>query len=161
MTSPLSTYGGGSYASSAFPDTPIYDRLVAERGTPQIAPIRVTPSYDMGSSLPALPALPSASTSYMPHTSQHGAFTGYTPAPQPAAYHTQPVPTPYIPQQASGPRGYTGSHPQQAPQVPHQGNPTGYDAVRPVPPRPVPPRPAAPGPHGNDQYRRPDNGQGY
>uniref|UniRef100_UPI0034D96757 DUF6643 family protein n=1 Tax=Streptomyces otsuchiensis TaxID=2681388 RepID=UPI0034D96757 len=39
MTSPRSSYGG-SY-SSHFPDTPIYDSLVAERGTPQIAPIRV------------------------------------------------------------------------------------------------------------------------
>ncbi|MGW2066113.1 DUF6643 family protein, partial [Streptomyces sp. NPDC001937] len=28
-------------AAPSFPDTPIYDSLVAERGTPQIAPIRV------------------------------------------------------------------------------------------------------------------------
>ncbi len=59
MTSPRSTYGGGYYSAS-FPDTPIYDSLVAERGTPQIAPIRVPAAYDApGSHLPALPsALP-------------------------------------------------------------------------------------------------------
>ena len=56
MTSPRSTYGGGYYSAS-FPDTPIYDSLVAERGTPQIAPIRVPAAYDMpGSQLPALPS---------------------------------------------------------------------------------------------------------
>ncbi|WP_331491914.1 DUF6643 family protein, partial [Streptomyces tricolor] len=44
MTSPRSTYGGGYYSAS-FPDTPIYDSLVAERGTPQIAPIRVPAAY--------------------------------------------------------------------------------------------------------------------
>ena len=71
MTSPRSTYGGGYYAApSSFPDTPIYDSLVAERGTPQIAPIRVPAAYDSGhsylpalpSSLPALPAAPSQPT---------------------------------------------------------------------------------------------------
>ncbi|MCF1592882.1 DUF6643 family protein, partial [Streptomyces muensis] len=64
MTSPRSTYGGGYYSAS-FPDTPIYDSLVAERGTPQIAPIRVPAAYDTpGGNLPALPsalpALPAA-----------------------------------------------------------------------------------------------------
>ncbi|TDC59656.1 DUF6643 family protein, partial [Streptomyces hainanensis] len=44
MTSPR-PYGGG-YSSPSFPDTPIYDRLVAERGTPQIAPIRVPAAYE-------------------------------------------------------------------------------------------------------------------
>ncbi|WP_369267789.1 DUF6643 family protein, partial [Streptomyces harbinensis] len=72
MTSPR-PYGGG-YSSPSFPDTPIYDRLVAERGTPQIAPIRVSLPYDQlhgfpsggpaapspQPALPALPALPSA-----------------------------------------------------------------------------------------------------
>src|SRR3954465_9916895 len=60
MTSPRSTYGGGYYSAPSFPDTPIYDRLVAERGTPQIAPIRVPAAYDApGSYLPAPPsALP-------------------------------------------------------------------------------------------------------
>ena len=50
-------------------------------------------------------------------------------------------------------------------QMPYQaGNPTGYEAVRPVPPRPLPPRQAAPGGYPEDQYRRPCNnynGQGY
>ena len=75
MTSPRSTYGGGYYSAS-FPDTPIYDSLVAERGTPQIAPIRVPAAYDMGmgSSLPSmgsnLPALPSALPALPPAPSQ-------------------------------------------------------------------------------------------
>ncbi|WP_323380203.1 DUF6643 family protein, partial [Streptomyces alkaliphilus] len=34
-----------------FPDTPIYDSLVAERGTPQIAPIRVPSAWE-----PSVPA---------------------------------------------------------------------------------------------------------
>lgn len=46
---PRGSYGGGygGYypSSSSFPDTPIYDSLVAERGTPQIAPIRVPSAY--------------------------------------------------------------------------------------------------------------------
>ena len=37
MTSPRSTYGGGYYSAPSFPDTPIYDSLVAERGTPLVA----------------------------------------------------------------------------------------------------------------------------
>jgi hypothetical protein len=179
MTSPLSTYGGGYYSSPPFRDTPIYDSLVAERGAPQIAPIRVPPPpYEVGSSLPALPALPalpSASSSYTP---QHGTYTGYTSTPQPGMYagytSTQPqdahpaypAPVAHIPPQASGPRGYTGGSPQQAPhapqmpQAPYQGGPTGYNAPRPVPPRPAPPQPAAPSPYGGDQYRRPNNGRG-
>ncbi|NNG89971.1 hypothetical protein HLB32_35170, partial [Streptomyces cacaoi] len=58
MTSPRSSYGGGYYAAPSYPETPIYDMLVAERGTPQIAPIRVPSAYDTGggSALPALPA---------------------------------------------------------------------------------------------------------
>ncbi|MFI9048782.1 DUF6643 family protein [Streptomyces sp. NPDC053427] len=154
MTSPRSTYGGGYYASPSFPDTPIYDSLVAERGTPQIAPIQVNPSpYDTGSSylpalssrLPALPAGPSA----------HSPAQGYpSPAPQPVA-PLQHAPAPYIPQQA-GVRGYPSQQPQQ-PQRPSPG--TGYEAMRPaapVAPRPAPPRPATPydDPYGGRQYPR-------
>ncbi|GAA1888848.1 DUF6643 family protein [Streptantibioticus ferralitis] len=163
MTTPRGTYGGGYYASSSFPDTPIYDSLVAERGTPQIAPIRVPSPYDTGSShlpaLPALPALPSGPSSYTP---QQGTYTGYLPNTQPAAYQPQPAPAPYIPQQATAPRGYPGGYPAQGP-GPQQGvGPNGYEAVRPVVPRPVPPR-QVPGGFGDDQYqyRRPYNGQGY
>src|SRR5690606_10163303 len=63
MTSPRPY--GGAYSSPSFADTPIYDSLVAERGTPQIAPIRVPAAYEplegyaQPSSQPALPALPS------------------------------------------------------------------------------------------------------
>ncbi|MFF5470722.1 DUF6643 family protein [Streptomyces achromogenes] len=130
MTSPRSTYGGGYYSAS-FKETPIYDSLVAERGTPQIAPIRVPAAYDTGSSLPALPsalpALPAA-----PSAQQAPAY-GYPQTPQPAPL--QQAPTAYIPQQASAPRGYPG------PQAPQQQRPTaggnGYEAMRPAAPRPA------------------------
>ncbi|MFG2882609.1 DUF6643 family protein [Streptomyces sp. NPDC048297] len=144
MTSPRSTYGGGYYSAS-FPDTPIYDSLVAERGTPQIAPIRVPAAYESASNLPALPsalpALPAA------------------PSPQPPAYGypqmaqsapLQQAPTAYIPQQAGAPRGYAGQQaPMQRPMT--NGGGTGYEAMRPAAPRP----PQAPyqDPYNNQQYR--------
>ncbi|MEU7426209.1 DUF6643 family protein [Streptomyces sp. NPDC040750] len=143
MTSPRSTYGGGYYSAS-FPDTPIYDSLVAERGTPQIAPIRVPAAYDMASNLPALPsalpALPAAPSSY-----NHS--YGYPQAQQPAPL--QQAPTAYIPQQASAPRGYPG---QQAPQQQRpMATGTGYDAMRPAAPRP--PQGSYQDPYYNQQYR--------
>ncbi|MFF7041448.1 DUF6643 family protein [Streptomyces massasporeus] len=138
MTSPRSTYGGGYYSAS-FPDTPIYDRLVAERGTPQIAPIRVPAQYDMpGSHLPALPsALPA-----LPAAPSQPAY-GYPQAQQPAPL--QQAPAAYIPQQATAPRGYPG------PQQPRPAAPAGYEAMRPAAPRPA----SAPyqDPYNNQQYR--------
>ncbi|MEU8690252.1 DUF6643 family protein [Streptomyces sp. NPDC048665] len=142
MTSPRSTYGGGYYSAS-FPDTPIYDSLVAERGTPQIAPIRVPAAYDMGSNLPALPsALPALPAAPSPQPPAYG----YPQTPQPAPL--QQAPTAYIPQQASAPRGYPGPQAPQ-PQRPMAGG-TGYEAMRPAP-RPAP----APyqDPYNNQQYR--------
>ncbi|AZM51724.1 hypothetical protein DMA15_03310 [Streptomyces sp. WAC 01529] len=140
MTSPRSTYGGGYYSAPSFTDTPIYDSLVAERGTPQIAPIRVPSAYDTGNHLPALPAalpaLPAA-------PSHHNPSYGYGQAPQPAPL--QQAPAPYIPQQAAGPRGYPGAQPQR----PAGG--TGYEAMRPAAPRP------APAPY-EDPYNRPYRG---
>lgn len=140
MTSPRSTYGGGYYSAS-FPDTPIYDSLVAERGTPQIAPIRVPAAYDTpGSHLPALPsALPA-----LPAAPSQPSY-GYPQAQQPAPL--QQAPTAYIPQQAGPPRGYPG--PQQPRPAAHGG--TGYEAMRPAAPRPNP----APyqDPYNNQQYR--------
>ncbi|MEU5580764.1 DUF6643 family protein [Streptomyces huasconensis] len=140
MTSPRSTYGGGYYSAPSFTDTPIYDSLVAERGTPQIAPIRVPSAYDTGSHLPALPAalpaLPAA-------PSHHNPGYGYPQAQQPAPL--QQAPAPYIPQQAGGPRGYPGAQPQR----PAAG--TGYEAMRPASPRP------APAPY-EDPYNRPYRG---
>ncbi len=163
MTTPRGTYGGGYYASSAFfPDTPIYDSLVAERGTPQIAPIRVNPMpWETGSNLPALPALPALPSGPSQYTPPQGTYPGYQ---QPAAYQPQPAATAYIPQQASAPRGYPGGYPAQGQPQQQVANPAGYEAVRPVPPRQMPPRPAAPGGYGgygDEQYRRPYNGQGY
>ncbi|MEV7017069.1 DUF6643 family protein [Streptomyces sp. NPDC093991] len=144
MTSPRSMYGGG-YSSAAFPDTPIYDSLVAERGTPQIAPIRVPAAYEAPGS--HLPALPSALPALPAAPSQPSYGYGY---PQPAA--PQPAPlqqahTPYIPQQATAPRGYPGPQPQQ----PRPPQPAGYEAMRPAAPRPAP----APyqDPYNNQQYR--------
>ncbi|WP_371673216.1 hypothetical protein OG985_39565 [Streptomyces sp. NBC_00289] len=141
MTSPRSTYGGGYYSAS-FPDTPIYDSLVAERGTPQIAPIRVPAAYDTGGYLPALPsALPA-----LPAAPSQPSY-GYQQMQQVAPL--QQAPAAYIPQQAAAPRGYPG--PQQ--QQPRQAGPgTGYEAMRPAAPRPAP----APyqDPYGNQQQYR-------
>ena len=154
-------YGGG-YSPSSFPDTPIYDRLVAERGTPQIAPIRVPAAYDsLGyqhpspqPSLPALPALPSAASA--PPPQHHGGYQGYqaTPARQPLA-----APAPggyqgpgggYIPQQAGG-RPYASPQAPQAP-APQQARPAAPQQMRPAPQpmrgAPRPPAPVAPRPGG-------------
>lgn len=140
MTSPRSTYGGGYYSAS-FPDTPIYDSLVAERGTPQIAPIRVPAAYDTpGSHLPALPsALPA-----LPAAPSQPSY-GYPQAHQPAPL--QQAPAAYIPQQAAAPRGYPGPQPQQ----PRPAAPTGYEAMRPAAPRPA--APMYQDPYNNQQYR--------
>ena len=154
MTSPRSTYGGGYYAAPSFPDTPIYDSLVAERGTPQIAPIRVPAAYDTGNSyLPALPsALPAlpAAPSQPSYGYQQPAPQQYQQAPmQPA--QLQHAPAPYIPQQPHAPRGY-----QQQPQPQRPAPSTGYESMRPASPRPAP----VPSPY-EDPYNRPYQGRGY
>lgn len=143
MTSPRSTYGGGYYAAPSFPDTPIYDMLVAERGTPQIAPIRVPSAYDTGSHLPALPsALPA-----LPSGQGHQPSYGYPQAPQPTPL--QQTPAPSFPQQHGGQRGYPGGAPQY--QQPQQMRPVAA-------PRPAAPRPA---PGYQDPYGHPYQGRGY
>ncbi|MBQ0826794.1 DUF6643 family protein [Streptomyces tagetis] len=146
MTSPRSTYGGGYYSAS-FPDTPIYDSLVAERGTPQIAPIRVPAAYEPPSSY--LPALPSALPALPSGPSQPPSYGYPQQMQQPAPL--QQAPAAYIPQQAAAPRGYPA--PQQMPQPPRPmtPGPAGYEAMRPATPRPAP----APyqDPYNNQQYR--------
>ncbi|WP_424215124.1 DUF6643 family protein [Streptomyces sp. BI20] len=161
MTSPRSTYGGGHYSAPSFPDTPIYDSLVAERGTPQIAPIRVPApwepapvGYSGSGHLPALPAalpaLPSApSPMQMPTQmpmggSMPGQYPGQVPQQGPAyGYPYQPMaqqpaplpqaPAPYVPQQAPMPM------PQQPRPLP-MGS-TGYESMRPVAALPSGPSP--------------------
>jgi hypothetical protein len=187
MTTPRGSYGGGygGYPSSAsFPDTPIYDSLVAERGTPQIAPIRVPSPYSgyepsgfnafggggnlpaLPPALPALPAGPSAQ-SHQPQFQQPPQQQMQPQTHTQPPHYPQPAPAPYIPQQAAAPRGYTAygngapngaGYPAQAPQP----SPGGYEAARPAPPRPVPPR-QAPGGHPEEQYQYPRRnlGQGY
>ncbi|WP_328507892.1 DUF6643 family protein [Streptomyces sp. NBC_00391] len=144
MTSPRSTYGGGYYSASSFADTPIYDSLVAERGTPQIAPIRVPAQYDTpGSNLPALPsALPALSAG----PSQPSPAYGYPQAQQPSPL--QQAPNAYIPQQAAAPRGYPGAQPQQ-----QQRPMAGYEAMRPAAPRPAQAAPYQQDPYNGQQYR--------
>lgn len=181
MTSPR-PYGSGYFAASPFPDTPIYDSLVEERGTPQIAPIRV-PSYEAGHHLPALPApraalppapVPAPAPAPHPHP-PHG--THVAPSPQPPVYGHQPAPQPvppqpFIPQQAQPARwdqGYEQQRPQpQQPRPQQQSAPPGYEAMRPVAPRPTPPQPAQPARPASpqtyaDQYARPyyQDGQRY
>ena len=156
MTSPRSTYGGGYYAAPSFPDTPIYDSLVAERGTPQIAPIRVPAAYDSGNSY--LPALPSALPALPAAPSQPNPSYGY---PQPAAAAVRADaagssaarPGAVHPAAAAGMRGgYQAPQPQQ--QRPAPG--TGYESMRPASPRPAP----TPSPY-EDPYNRPYQGRGY
>ncbi|MFF7265749.1 DUF6643 family protein [Streptomyces sp. NPDC008159] len=147
MTSPRSTYGGGYYSASSFADTPIYDSLVAERGTPQIAPIRVPAAYDTPGS--NLPALPSALPALPAGPSQPSPAYGYPQAQQPSPL--QQAPTAYIPQQAGGPRGYPGAQPQQ--QQRPMGPGTGYEAMRPAAPRPAPTAPYQQDPYNGQQYR--------
>ncbi|MER5948033.1 DUF6643 family protein [Streptomyces sp. NPDC001904] len=148
MTSPRSTYGGGYYSAPSFPDTPIYDSLVAERGTPQIAPIRVPSAYDTGSHLPALPAalpaLPSGPSAPAP---QYGYPQQQSAPMQPA--HMQAAPTAYIPQQTAAPRGYQSQQPQPQRQAPG----TGYEAMRPAAPRPAPAPAPYEDPYNRQQYR--------
>ncbi|MDN5385152.1 hypothetical protein QEP66_24290 [Streptomyces sp. LB8] len=176
MTSPRSSYGGGYYSASSFPDTPIYDSLVAERGTPQIAPIRVPAPYDTGSHLSTggssqLPALPSALPA-LPSAPSQPSYGGYPQAPQPVPPQPAPlqsaplqpaplqsaplqqVPPPgSVPQQAGMPRGYPG--PQQPQQPRPAGNTIGYEAMRPA----AAPRPA-PAPH-QDPYGNQQQYRGY
>ncbi|SCK42369.1 hypothetical protein H181DRAFT_03698 [Streptomyces sp. WMMB 714] len=157
MTSPRYS-PGGYYAGPSYPDTPIYDMLVNERGTPQIAPIRVPSAYEpIGSSLPALPparpALPSGGGPQQYNAPPQGypGGMGQQPPPpgmaQPAPLQSAPLqqtPAPYIPQQAPAQRGYPDprQYPQQ--QQPQQTPPP--QQMRPVAPRPAAPRPAAPRP---------------
>lgn len=156
MTSPSSrgAYGGGYYPAPSFADTPIYDSLVAERGTPQIAPIRVPAAYESATNLPALPAL-AAGSAPQPAPPQRG-----LPAPAPQGPPLQHAPAPYIPQQPGGDRGYPAPQPQHYPQQPQYQQPR----MRPVAPRPAAPRPmnTQPAPaRYEDPYGRPYPGPGY
>ncbi|MFI5757198.1 DUF6643 family protein [Streptomyces sp. NPDC051569] len=163
MTSPRATYGGGYYTAPSFPDTPIYDSLVAERGTPQIAPIRVPSAYDTGNSY--LPALPSALPALPAAPSQPApAYGGYQQQPMQQPMPLQHAPAPYIPQQTP-PRGYPAAGPQQQPQRPVPAS-TGYEAMRPAAPRPAPAQPPQQTqypqyPQHDDPYNRPYQGRGY
>ncbi|MDT3400637.1 DUF6643 family protein [Streptomyces sp. B1866] len=157
MTSPRSSYGGGYYPSPSFADTPIYDSLVAERGTPQIAPIRVPSPYDTGYDAGGhLPALPAALPALPAAPSHHTPAYGHPMAPQPQHPGLHQAPGPYIPPQAAGPRGYPGPQPYPQPRPAAVAPATGYDAMRPAVPRPAVPRPApapGPGPY-EDPYHR-------
>ncbi len=154
MTSPRSTYGGGYYSAPSFADTPIYDSLVAERGTPQIAPIRVPASpYETSDHLPALPAALPALPSGPSYQSQPArgypapAYPQPAPVQQPAPL--QQAPAPYIPQQATAPRGGYGYPQQPQPQQ-----------MRPVAARPAPAQNPYPGSY-EEPYGHSYQGRGY
>lgn len=156
MTSPSfrSGYGGGYYPAPSFADTPIYDSLVAERGTPQIAPIRVPAAYESASNLPALPALASGNAPAAPMGQQRG----YQPGP-PQGAPLQQAPAPYIPQQAGTERGYPAPYAPQQPPPQYQQQPH----LRPVAPRPAAPRPMNTGQQAryDDPYGRQHPAPGY
>ena len=128
MTSPRSTYGGGYYSAS-FPDTPIYDSLVAERGTPQIAPIRVPAAYDTGSS--NLPALPSALPALPAGPSQPPSY-GYR------SRRSSPLRCSRPPRRTSRSRPRAARLPRPQRRSSRARRPgTGYEAMRPAAPRPA------------------------
>lgn len=167
MTSPRSTYGGGYYSAPSFPDTPIYDSLVAERGTPQIAPIRVPAAYESPSagysSGGYLPALASSLPALPPAAPQQAPAYGY-PYQQQAAPQPMPLqhaPAPYIPQQQPV-AARAGYMPQPQPQQPRPvATATGYEAMRPAAPRPMQVPAPVPGALYEDPYGRPYQGRGY
>ncbi|MEU3724890.1 DUF6643 family protein [Streptomyces sp. NPDC031705] len=170
MTSPRSTYGGGYYSAPSFPDTPIYDSLVAERGTPQIAPIRVPAAYESpsagyssGGYLPALassmPALPPAAPQLPAPSYGYGYPQQAAPQPQQMPVPLQHAPAPYIPQQQQY-AARAGYVPQPQPQQPRPAAMgTGYEAMRPAAPRPMA-TPAAV-PSYEDPYGRPYQQRAY
>ncbi|MFD3719223.1 DUF6643 family protein [Streptomyces sp. NPDC058674] len=177
MTSPRSTYGGGYYSAPSFPDTPIYDSLVAERGTPQIAPIRVPAAYESPSTGYSnggyanggysgggyLPALASAMPALPPAAPQQQTAPAYGyPYQQQAAPQPMPLqqaPAPYIPQQQPlAARGGYAPQPQQPRPV---AAATGYEAMRPAAPRPMQVPAQAPAATYEDPYGRTYQGRGY
>ncbi|MFF5703161.1 DUF6643 family protein [Streptomyces sp. NPDC012794] len=177
MTSPRSTYGGGYYSAPSFPDTPIYDSLVAERGTPQIAPIRVPAAYESpsagyssGGYLPALassmPALPPAAPQPPAPAYGYGYPQQAMPQPQQMPVPLQHAPAPYIPQQQQQFAGRAGYPPQPQPQQPRPAAMgAGYEAMRPAAPRPMAPMApvaaAAAVPSYEDPYGRQYQQRGY
>jgi hypothetical protein len=151
-------YDGGTY--SPYSETPIYDRLVAERGRPEVGPFLPIPDFAMHPlfgerpALPALPALPSSYSSPAPaYGSSYGASApgyGYnTPQPMQMQPIQAPVPVPVpAPAQYGGAPQYTGGQYNNA----HM---SGYASMAPAAPQPPqPPQPAvhqAPQP-GAGQY---------
>ena len=99
MTSPRATYGGGYTPRRLSRTPPIYDSLVAERGTPQIAPIRVPSVYDTGNSSsrlcgPRLPALPAGPSQHVPAYGNPQAMAQPVPMQQgrPSTFRSRPRP---------------------------------------------------------------------
>ena len=92
----------------SFPDTPIYDSLVAERGTPQIAPIRVPAAYDTGQQ-PARAAVGAARPARRPRPSSPP--TAIRRRSSPRRCSRRPPRTSRSRPRA--PRGYPGPQPQQ------------------------------------------------
>ena len=131
---------------ASFPDTPIYDSLVAERGTPQIAPIRVPCRVRHRARAicrrcprrcPRCPAAPSAAS--------YGAY-GYPQAQQPAPLQQAPG---AVHPAAGRRRAAIRARRRSSSRVPPA--PAGYEAMRPAAPRPAAPQ--YQDPYNNQQYR--------
>jgi uncharacterized protein DUF6643 len=131
-------YDGGTY--SPYSETPIYDRLVAERGRPEVGPFNLPipdfamhPLFGERPALPALPALPSSYSSPAPaYGSSYGASApgyGYnTPQPMQMQPIQAPMPVP-APAQYGGSPQYTGGQYNNA----HM---SGYASMAPAAPQP-------------------------
>ncbi|MEJ8632109.1 DUF6643 family protein [Streptomyces sp. MS2.AVA.5] len=106
---------GDSYRSASYPDTPIYNALVAERGNPLMAPIWGYLAYEVGIGQPR---------ALGPITSTRSAVNGGPPSPQ-------QVPARYPSHQAADSLGY--SVPQRPYQQRAQGSSAGQRAIAPMP----------------------------
>ncbi|UGQ10565.1 hypothetical protein LO772_27545 [Yinghuangia sp. ASG 101] len=142
-------FDGGFY--SPYSETPIYDRLVAERGRPEIGPMHVpVPDftglghYSRFGDRPALPALPALPSSYSGSSYGGSSYSSPSPSASTGGYAAAPVP-------------YSGA--QQAPSPAPNGNyGAGYGAQGQYAPAP-PQQYAQPLPQG---YRpAPGAPQGY
>ncbi|WP_174861307.1 DUF6643 family protein [Embleya hyalina] len=134
-------YDGGIY--SPYSETPIYDRLVAERGRPEIGPFNVPlpdfamhPLFGERPALPALPALPSSYSSPAPAYGSSTPGYGYNaPAPMPALPAPLPVPAQYggAPQYGGGQYNNApmSGYASMAPAAPQAPQPTVHQASQP------------------------------
>lgn len=127
-------YDGGIY--SPYSETPIYDRLVAERGRPEIGPFNLPmPDFAMHplfGERPALPALPALPSSYSSPAPAYGSAYG---ASAPGYGHNTPAPMPSLPAPLPVPAQYGGASPQYGGGQYNNAHMSGYASMAPAAPQ--------------------------